>query len=109
MVIRGEPHFPQNDRVTYISFLPSTLVARGLRGGRTWFPGSTGRYISHRGSGDLSSVPIFTGLTVRSSFLTITLEANALPDICLQSEPVLSSESEIEIEAYNGMNLGKSG
>jgi len=89
--------------------IPVYLEDIGGREGRTWFPRSTGRYISHRGSSNLSSAPFFAGLTVRSSFLTITLEANALPEMCLQSEPVLSSESEIEIEAYNGMNLGKNG
>jgi len=32
VVKRGEPHFPQKDRVTDISFLPSALVSTGLRG-----------------------------------------------------------------------------
>jgi len=111
VVKRGEPHFPQNDRVTDISFplLHCSVFLDGRRERRTWFPRSTGRYISHRGSSNLSSAPIFAGLTVRSSFLTITLEANALPETCLQSEPTLSSESEIETEAHNGMNPGKSG
>jgi hypothetical protein len=27
VVVKGEPHVPQNDRVTFISFPPSTLVS----------------------------------------------------------------------------------